>query len=81
MAEQIKKRSMTTDDETWNWNCTQLQLPIIATGAAKDNKMKIFKIISLSYVRKLTYVMYLTCVRNLTDITNILILTQTMIFS
>ncbi len=40
---------MTTDDETWEVRPkTHLQLPIIAVGAAKDNKMKIVKIITLN---------------------------------
>ncbi len=44
---------MTTDDETWNWNWSEVkkkkQQPPITTytiGAAKDNKMKIFEIIT-----------------------------------
>ncbi len=44
---------MTTDDETWNWNWsevqkTHLQLQPIAEDAAKDKKMKIFDIITLT---------------------------------
>ncbi len=39
---------MTTDEETWEEKVQKhtMQLPLIATGAAKDNEMKIFEIIS-----------------------------------
>ncbi len=44
MAEQTKKRLKTTDDETWNWDWSEVQnFPIIAIGAMKDNEMKIFE--------------------------------------
>ncbi len=58
MAEQTKKRSVTTDEETWNWNWSEvqkkhLQLLIIAIGAPKDEEMKIFEITTLNSVKRL----------------------------
>ncbi len=39
---------MTAEMKLWKWDPkTHLQLPIIAIGAVKDNKMKIFDIITL----------------------------------
>ncbi len=50
MAEQTKKRSMTTNLKLkLKWGPkTHLQLQIITIGATKDNEMKIFEIITLS---------------------------------
>ncbi len=47
MAEQTQKRLMTTDDEIREVTAKKhLQLPIVI-GAAKDDEMKIFEIITL----------------------------------
>ncbi len=50
MAKQTKPRSMTTDEatETEVSPKTHLQLPIIAVGVAKDNKVKISELTTLT---------------------------------
>ncbi len=52
MAEQTKKRSMTTDEETeTETEVRSKNTPAITTyaiGATKENEMKIFEIITLS---------------------------------
>ncbi len=56
MAEQRKKRLMTTDDET-ETKVRSKNTPAItvyAIGAVKDNKMEIFQIITLNIYYEIT---------------------------
>ncbi len=48
MAEQTKKRQINTDDETWEVRSQNTPAITNYRGAAKENEMKIFEMITLN---------------------------------